>query len=149
MLRIKALLVGLVAAVVVFGAAAPAGALTQDDSTVHGCDITASAQSVRGIDLSRWTVAQLSGADTPACGELGVHWTVHTNDNGVARTDTTAVDLTQGIMPGDRFVYYAAQRGTFRYAQGTISWCAAGGTSCTTRTQTRITIYKGGNILYG
>ena len=116
MLRIKALLIALVSAVVLLGAAAPAGAVTQDDSNVHGCDITAAAQSVRGIDFSRWTLAQLGGADMPACDALRVHLTVFTNDNGVTRSASTDTNVLEQLMPGNRFDYRAAQVGTFRYA---------------------------------
>jgi hypothetical protein len=142
--------VGMIVSIVLVGAAPPAGALTQDDTNVHGCDIRASAQSVIGLDWRRWTVAQLGGADTPACGALRVeHLTVFTNDNGLTRTATSNVDLLELILPGDHFDYQAAQIGTFRFARAEFSWCASGGTSCATRTRTRITIWKGGNVLFG
>ena len=64
MLRIKAVLVGLVVSIVLVGAAPPRRP-RRSSTNVHGCDIRASAQSVIGLDWRRWTVAQLGGADTP------------------------------------------------------------------------------------
>ena len=148
-MRMKATLVGLVIAAVLLGTTAPAGALTQDDSNVHGCVIAIGVQSVFGFDWKRWADATMSSADSPACKALRVeHLTVHTNDNGVLQSARSTVDLLGQILGGDRFGYKAAQVGSFRFAQAEFSWCADGGTSCATRKRTTATIYKGGNILY-
>jgi hypothetical protein len=148
-MRVKLLIVALTVATVVFSASAPAGAVTADDSNVHGCEISVRVESVVGLDWRRWTDARLSGQDMPACGDIRVeHLTVFTNDNGVSRSASTDVDQLELLLPGDWFSYEAAQIGTFRFARAEFSWCPDGGDQCTTRTRTRIIIYKRGNVLY-
>jgi hypothetical protein len=150
--RGRALSAGLLVAIVVLVTPSPAGAVTADSSNVHGCAISMKALgNVGGIDWRRYTELYLQGANSPACGALRVSLTVFTDENGTTRSARTNFDEANygPPFPTDNFLLFVWQHGSFKYARAHFSWCADGTDSCTSRTRTRATMYKGGNILFG
>ena len=107
--------------------------------------------NIGGIDWRRYTELYLAGANSPACGALRVSLTVFTNENGTTRSARTTFDEANygPPFPTDNFLYFIWQHGSFKYARAHFSWCSDGSDSCTSRTRTRATMYKGGNILFG
>ena len=143
---------GLLVAIVLLVTPAPAGAVTMDTSNVHGCAISMKAQGdIGGIDWRRYTELYLEGADSPACGGLRVSLTLFTTENGTTRRARTTFDQANHgpPFPTDNFSLFTWQHGSFKYGRAHFSWCADGSDRCTSRTRTRATMYKGGNILFG
>ena len=101
------------------------------------------------------TVGDTRSAPQAGCSphevELRVSPTVFTNENGTTRSARTTFDEANygPPFPTDNFLYFIWQHGSFKYARAHFSWCSDGSDSCTSRTRTRATMYKGGNILFG